>query len=174
MSTTDPLYLAYEYQVVRYLAQTYQQVYHWSRIPENVLKDSGFIHDFNEHRLQRVNAMKAGMAERNCVREYGLDAIAFDGQSYHGVQCKRWNAQCTLTAKDLGTFVSVIYMRMRVRNAKATGIIVTPARLQVDLRDDLQNSGVIQVVNLIPEDEEMHTDAVFATDAADTADSAGT
>eukprot|EP00965_Chrysotila_dentata_P073894 2440622-Pleurochrysis_carterae.AAC.1 len=114
--------------------------------------------------------MKAGMPERNHVREYGLDAIAFDGRSYHGVQCKRWDAKRTLTASDLGTFISVIYMRMRQRDANATGILVTPARLQVDLRDDLQNGGAIQVVNLIPEDEEMHIDAASATDAADAAD----
>eukprot|EP00965_Chrysotila_dentata_P022140 732985-Pleurochrysis_carterae.AAC.1 len=87
-STADPLYLAYEHQTVRYLAPTYEKVYHWSRIPEDVLKKSGFIHSFNRRRLERLNAVKAGTQtgtpEHNRVREYGLDAIAFDGHSYHG------------------------------------------------------------------------------------------
>eukprot|EP00965_Chrysotila_dentata_P162743 5374491-Pleurochrysis_carterae.AAC.1 len=44
------------YDAVRHLAMSYTCVYHWSTIPEAVLYKTGFIHNFNEHRLNRVRA----------------------------------------------------------------------------------------------------------------------
>eukprot|EP00965_Chrysotila_dentata_P139726 4619658-Pleurochrysis_carterae.AAC.1 len=106
-----PSYVEYELQSVRLLSHTYECVYHWNTIPEWVLEDAGFIHDFNKHRLNRIRRMHESKRSTeptvtNFMREYGLDAIAFDGASFHGVQCKMWRENRTITANDLGSFIS--------------------------------------------------------------------
>ena len=43
---------AYELQVVRYHQETYRQTtWHQEVIPENVYFESGYIHNWNKHRL---------------------------------------------------------------------------------------------------------------------------
>lgn len=46
--------IEYEFIAVWHLAMSHTCVYHWSTIPEAVLYKAGFIHNFNEHRLNGV------------------------------------------------------------------------------------------------------------------------
>jgi hypothetical protein len=49
-------FFLYELQCIKYHQETYgHQSWHWTQIPENVLFESGFIHDGNEYRLKRLS-----------------------------------------------------------------------------------------------------------------------
>lgn len=145
-------YLEYEYQCMLYHQQHHINsiVYHWSVIPLNILKDIGFIHDYNESRILRkkgcneTEKMNLHDGWKNMVREYGLDGLAIvingDDKTYHVIQSKCWNDNSYLTAKDLGTFLSVFSFRIQVKHQTAKGFIYYTGRVQSDLRDDIINS----------------------------------
>ncbi len=94
----------------------------------------------------------------NIIREYGLDGISFDGNAYHGIQSKLYNPKAYLTASDLGTFCNVISLRMRMKNQSSSGYLYHTGRLQLDLRDDIDNSQGQIIRHLLPYDENIQND----------------
>jgi hypothetical protein len=111
------------------------KVWHWNTIPYEHLEKSGYVHQFNSH---RINIQKK-------VNEFGLDGLAYDQETdtYHGIQCKYWNSNDYITAKDLGTFYQVIYNRLNKKNIKSKGFLYYTCRLQLDVRQDLFNQNII-------------------------------
>ena len=131
----------YELQVVAHHATaTGETVWHNEIIPEEELFQCGFIHDFNKHRLVRL-ALKADAEERQGprYRDYGMDFLsrATDDAgtvTYHAGQAK-YRSRGQVGANDLGTFINVVNNRLRT-----TGHIYTTVPLEVNLREDVQNS----------------------------------
>ena len=137
---------------------TNDETWHWKNIPESILFDSGFVTDFNKLRLRRKDFFEENNKYYNIVREYGLDGLSFDGNAYHGIQSKLYNIKSYLTASDVGTFLSVIYNRMMKKNPLSSGYLYYTGRLQLDLRDDIDNSKGQIVRTLLPYDENIQND----------------
>ncbi len=132
--------------------------WHWMNVPESVLLNSGYIHDFNRLRLKRKEAYERDGVFYNPIQEYGLDGFAEekcgeDRVIYHGIQAKLWNPKSILTATDLGTFFAAMLGRLRMKSSDSKGYIYHTCRLQADVRDDMLNTrGIIQQ-ELLPFDE---------------------
>ena len=131
----------YELQVVAtHAASTGETVWHNELIPEEELFQCGFIHDFNKHRLLRLAAKaEAQGREGPRFRDYGMDFLSLatndEGRAtYHAGQAKYRSRGC-IGANDLGTFQSVVWGRLQT-----TGHIYTTVPLEVNLREDVQNS----------------------------------
>ncbi len=140
---------------------TNHETWHWKNIPESILFDSGFVTDFNKLRLRRKDFFEENNKYYNIVREYGLDGLSFDGNAYHGIQSKLYNVKSYLTASDVGTFLSVIYNRMMKKNPLSSGYLYHTGRLQLDLRDDIDNSKGQIVRTLLHYDENIQNDFFY-------------
>ena len=103
--------------------------WHWSHLPESVLIDSGFFSKTFELRHLREQ-------HHGHIPEFGLDGIALHADGvYHGIQAKLWRT--VLCAGNLGTFLSVVYGRMRRKNSASTGFLYHTGTLDHHLRSDL-------------------------------------
>jgi len=112
---------------------TNQYVWHWKYIPEEHLYASGFITNYNLHRLKRKERLEE---DKNNIREYGLDGLALDENGiYHGLQAKCWHPKKYLTASDLGTFLAVVFTRLLPKNNLTIGYLYHTCRLQADVKD---------------------------------------
>jgi superfamily II DNA or RNA helicase len=126
----------YEHFIIKYHQDTYNHItYHWSNIPEEILYESGFINDTNKIRLQRKRDKTEGKI--NSIQEYGLDGIVKDGEIYHGIQAKCYDGKSYLKASDLGTFLSVLFLRMKTKNNVSKGYLYHTCKLESNLYDDL-------------------------------------
>jgi superfamily II DNA or RNA helicase len=133
----DPQYLLYEKQVVNHHTNTYNQTtWHQHLIPENVYFDSGYIHDWNKHRLRRIIEKREG---RQCplLPDYGLDFISYDpiNKSYHGGQVKMYE-KSRLTASDCATFLNCVNYRLNTKGYLYT----SKNKLECNFREDIQAS----------------------------------
>ena len=147
----------YEYYSIHHHQEKVNKIsWHWSQIPEYVLYESGFIHDYNKLRMKRKNVYQTEERYYNPIREYGLDGISFDGTSYHGIQSKLYEK--TLTSNDLGTFYSAIFNRMKIKNSLSKGYLYHSCKLQIDLKDDIDNSTGNIVRSLLSYDESIQND----------------
>jgi len=94
--------LQYEVQVVKQHHEKYNQLtWHQSVIPERVYHASGYINDYNKHRLNRkMNYRKS--KECTLLPDYGLDFISYDhlNDTYHGGQAIGWAAAKTIKKKS--------------------------------------------------------------------------
>ncbi len=138
----------YEHFVVKYHQDTYQHItYHWSAIPEEILYECGFINDTNKIRLQRKRDKEEGIT--NSIQEYGLDGIIKDENGiYHGLQAKCYDGRSYLKASDIGTFLSVLFLRMKSKNPLSKGYLYHTCKLESNLRDDIainENKDIIQI-----------------------------
>ncbi len=126
----------YEHFIIKYHQDTYNHItYHWSNIPEEILYECGFINDTNKIRLQRKRDKTEGKI--NSIQEYGLDGIVKDGEIYHGIQAKCYDGKSYLKASDLGTFLSVLFLRMKAKNDQSKGYLYHTCKLESNLYDDL-------------------------------------
>ncbi len=126
----------YEHFIIKYHQDTYNHItYHWSNIPEEILYECGFINDTNKIRLQRKRDKTEGKI--NSIQEYGLDGIVKDGKIYHGIQAKCYDGKSYLKASDLGTFLSVLFLRMKAKNDQSKGYLYHTCKLESNLYDDL-------------------------------------
>jgi phage/plasmid-associated DNA primase len=130
----------YEHQCIKYHQETYgHQSWHWTQIPENVLYESGFIHDGNEYRLKKKLKWEEKQEYYNPLQEYGLDGIALeinnDEKIYHGIQCKLWKYK--LSANDLGTFFMCIFGRLNKKNKNSKGFLYHSGPLEINFKEDL-------------------------------------
>ena len=127
----------YELQVVSHHARAFEHtVWHNDVIPEEELFQCGFIHDFNRHRLLRLAARAEAIGRDGPrFRDYGMDFLAKDVNGvYHAGQAK-FRSRGYIGANDLGTFQIVVYGR-----TQQPGYIYTTVPLEVNLREDVQNS----------------------------------
>ena len=139
---------AYELRVVRYHQETYRQTtWHQEVIPEHVYFESGYIHNWNKHRLGRI--MKRRETKRCALLpDYGLDFISHSTETntYHGGQVKlRSGTTSRLTASECASFINCVCLRL-----KTTGYLYTSnAKLEVNLKEDiLASNGQIQHIVL--------------------------
>ncbi|KAJ1401378.1 hypothetical protein B484DRAFT_405750, partial [Ochromonadaceae sp. CCMP2298] len=151
-------HLVYEHQIIQVHREQHplHVVYHWSRVPEDVLYKSGFVQDSGKlrqsrkkHREARYGGGSEGLAYFNPVGEYGLDGIAVEPppmpihaetetsaaapappSTYHGLQAKCYSG--TICASDLGTFL-VASDRLRRRSPLSRGYLYYTGRLQADV-----------------------------------------
>ncbi len=118
-----------------------QKSWHWKDIPIDILIKSGFIHDYNELLIKKKDFKEKKYS--NPIREYGLDGISLeikeDGtEVYHGIQCKLWNQGCSITSKNLGSFLEVIFMRMKKKNINSKGYLYHTCNIQKDLKESFK------------------------------------
>lgn len=140
-------YTVYEHDVMNYhRSSTGHKTWHWTQIPEEELFHAGYITDFNKYRLaKRLKKHRGG----GHLQEFGLDGLSRFSNTYHGIQAKKYNGM--ITANKLGTFFSVIYQRLKVKNQDSTGYFYFEGKLQVDLKDDFQNSNSIFAIPFTPQ-----------------------
>jgi len=139
MEADAPDHLRYEHQMVEEHAATHPgaEVHHWSRVPETMLIDAGYIHDANQWRIDRKRRLEPDEPSPNPVSDYGIDGLAKVGPGeFHGLQAKRRKAGSYLRAKDLGSFMAVA-QRMRVKHPASRGVVYTDSNLTRELADDL-------------------------------------
>ena len=154
-------YLEYELQCIEYHRIKYNhETYHWSNIPEDILYNSGFIHNYNELRLKRKFKLQNENKFYNPLQEYGLDGLSIeckDGLNiFNGIQSKYWNEKTYLTANDLGSFVNVIVFRLSKKNKESKGYLYYTCKLQIDLKDDFLNSDGIMNSIYLPFNKEQN------------------
>jgi superfamily II DNA or RNA helicase len=145
-----PEWLTYEHQAIEQHAETYPdaEVHHWSRIPETMLTDAGYIHAANQWRLDRKRRFNPDEASPNPVSDYGLDGLArIAPDEYHGIQAKRRKTGSYLRAADLGSFMAVV-QRMRVKHPDSRGFLYTDSKLTRELSDDLALVPGYEVVHM--------------------------
>ena len=138
----------YELQVVRYHQESYRQTtWHQEVIPEHVYFESGYIHNWNKHRLGRI--MKRRETKRCALLpDYGLDFISHSTETgtYHGGQVKlRTGTTGRLTASECASFINCVFCRL-----KTTGYLYTSTtKLEVNLKEDiLASNGQIEHIVL--------------------------
>ena len=143
--------LDYEILCINYHQNHYdQKTFHWKYIPEDILLESGFIHNYNEYRLKRK--LKWDEKKYNFLQEYGLDGISVENNDNNiicnGIQCKFYD-KTIITAKHLGTFLSVINNRLRMKNNNSKGYLYYTSKLEINLKEDFQNSkGIMNPIKL--------------------------
>lgn len=98
-----------EYCCILHQKEYNQTTYHWLKIPDKILIDSGLVLDENEIRKKRMK--NKDNDNNNIIREYGLDDISteiIDNKTiYHGLQMKLWNENSVLDSSHLGTFYDI-------------------------------------------------------------------
>ena len=147
MKRTTPEYTTYEYQVMdQHRQTTSHKTWHWNHIPEQELYNAGYITNFNKHRLAKRLKKNNGQ-----IGEFGLDGLAVDPTSntYHGIQAKRYTI-AKITADKLGTFLSVIHNRLKIKHHQSKGYLYYNGKLQIDLKEDLQNGNAILPIHFVP------------------------
>ncbi len=145
-----PEWLAYEHQAIEQHAATHPEaeVHHWSRVPEIMLTDAGYIHEINRWRLDRKRRFDPDKTSPNPLSDYGLDGLArVADDEYHGIQAKRRKTGSYLRASDLGSFMAVT-QRMRVRHPDSRGFLYTDSKLTRELADDLTLVPGYEVVHM--------------------------
>ena len=131
----------YEHAVVAQHRQalSFTEAAHWSDVPEDWLRDAGYIHDFNQRRLNRLNAVTEA---RNPLRDYGLDGMGKttlpDGTVYFQALQAKYYHDKKVTASDIGSFL-LKATGMYLHNPLSKGFLYTTTKLQADLRDEVRN-----------------------------------
>ena len=143
-------YVQYEHAVIEY-HNTFEKscAWHWERIPEDILWESGYITDYSKQRHQRLMKAKKG---ENPLRDYGLDGIhrmIVDGRTiYGGLQMKYFD-KSKVTAKHIGSFFN-IQSRMRLKYPESQGFLYSTTRLEPELKDSCKDPNFIIQHRLYP------------------------
>ena len=127
---------AFELYVIIYHKEKYgDEIWGAGYIPEEELYNSGFIHDSNKQRLNRIARRREAEGRVILISDYGMDFLSKDKNGeYHVIQAKNYN-KTKVTAKHLGTFFSVIINRV-----KGTSYIYTTSPLEINLEETIQHS----------------------------------
>lgn len=127
----------YEREMVRHhiLTTPDTEAWHWPVVPEEHLYESGYITDFNKHRLERLMRKKDKKEGENRVRDYGFDGLAITRIGsvvvYSGLQAKYYTNK-QVCASDIGSFILKQNSLTR-RNPLSKGYLYTTSKLQADL-----------------------------------------
>ena len=129
--------MAYERAMILQHAKTFPQydVYGWTDVPEQLLYEQGYIHDFNQHRLARLMLRDTGTV--NHLKDFGVDGLAKLKETtikslprFHLLQAKCYNEQSYLCAKDLGSF----FFTLLNPKQSTMGYLYYTCKLQIDLQ----------------------------------------
>ena len=93
----------YEFYIVKHHSKKYNHVvWHTDVIPEQELLNSGFIHNFNSHRLLRIARLRESQGKViRLFDDYGMDFLAKDADNkYHAGQVKHYTSR-KVSANDL-------------------------------------------------------------------------
>lgn len=119
-----------------------QEVWHNQLIPEEVYWRSGYINDFNKHRLNRIMERNKLKKKDTLLPDYGIDFLSYDNvtEKYHAGQAKCYE-KSRVTAKDCITFTNSVAFHL-----KTTGYLYTSRdKLEAYLRENIQAScGLIE------------------------------
>ena len=132
----------YEYAVVeQHRLRPHTRAWHWTNVPEELLFESGYIHDYSRTRKERLMRKKTPQQGVNRARDYGLDGLAVvtmpDGSIlYHGLQAKYFHKR-RVTAGDIGTFLFKLF-DLRTRIPTSVGYLYTSTRLEAEMADGVQ------------------------------------
>ena len=130
----------YEHEVIRQHSQLpVTEAWHWSRAPEEILYESGYINSFSKERherLMRKRELKEGV---NRVTDYGFDGIArtktSTGNVYSGIQAKYY-CNRKVTGEKIGSF-AIMQMKLICKNSQSKGYLYTSTRLEPNVADTL-------------------------------------
>jgi superfamily II DNA or RNA helicase len=131
----------YEYEMVRKHSEIPNtEAYHWSLIPEDWLYEAGYIHDYNQHRLERLIHKKEYIPGKNRLKDYGFDGLARqkcdNDYVYQGLQAKYYSQK--VTSNDIGSFL-VAQIGLNTKDRRSTGYLYTTSDLQEDLCGFISN-----------------------------------
>lgn len=138
-------YLNFEYYCInKHIIDTNNETYHWSKIPDKILIDSGYFENEEELRQRRKN-------KNGVLQEYGIDAISIRKNNnneniYNPLQMKLWKN--TICANDLGTFMSVYYNRFYNLSKESKGYIYHISKLENTFYKDIQKTNNIISIKL--------------------------
>jgi len=130
----------YEHEVIRKHSQIPDtEAWHWSRAPEEILYDSGYINSFSKERHERLMRKKEAQEGVNRVTDYGFDGIArtntSTGSVYGGIQAKYY-CNSKVTAGDIGSFL-LMQMKLICKNSQSKGYLYTATSLEPNVTDTL-------------------------------------
>ena len=121
-------------------------VWLWHNVPEEVLINAGYITNTEKYR-KKILKLPLPVINTNYVRDYGVDGMAKNGNIYTAIQAKHYTDK-RICAKDVGSFQSVVFNRLKIKNPKNNGVLYHTSKLQSDLKKDLLNGGVISTHKL--------------------------
>ena len=139
--TTKEIGQEYEYFCIPFHRDTYgHKTYHWINIPEDYLEKSGYVQDFNRHRIERQRRQNGE------ITEYGIDGMAYDevNDVYHILQMKCYEKN-HVSANDLGTFLSVHYHRTNKKNDKSLAYLYYTSKLESNFIEDIKGTNIIPI-----------------------------
>ena len=143
-----PFHLLYEKQVVAEHSRRYRQTtWHNHLIPEDVYHASGYINDWNRHRLERIIRNNKTNNKSLLLGDYGIDFISHDAErdTYHAGQAKCYE-KSRVTAGDCITFTNTVAFQMHT-----TGYLYTSRdRLEPYLRENIAASRGLLVHEVMP------------------------
>ena len=116
-------WLQYEYQCCSNI-----NALHWSRIPEDWLHESGYIHSFNQQRLSRFSKIPDVGFDFMIREEVDNEII------YHGGQCKHYSTNVCL--KDVGTFF-IKQGLLHMKNNNSIGYLYTSGEISPSLKETI-------------------------------------
>jgi superfamily II DNA or RNA helicase len=135
----------YEYFCIDKHRETHgHETYHWNDVPEKYLEQCGYITDYNRQRMQRQHA------KIDRITDYGLDGIAYDKENnvFYGLQMKYYD-KTPVTASAGGSFLTVFYQRMAIKNKNSRAYLYYSSSIQRDLAEDFKNAGFITPVHML-------------------------
>jgi superfamily II DNA or RNA helicase len=129
-------WLLFEHRALNEHVQCYGHVaWHASVLPENELYEAGLIHNFNEHRMNRIRMRREREGKAFQYRDYGMDFLAKSPSgTYHACQAKHYTTR-KVTANDVGTFLAILMGQL-----PNTGYLYTSGPVEVNFRECVQNS----------------------------------
>jgi superfamily II DNA or RNA helicase len=135
----------YEYFCINKHRETYgHETYHWNDVPEKYLEQCGYFTDYNRQRMQRQQA------KIDRITDYGLDGIAYDKENnvFYGLQMKYYDKK-PVTAEAGGSFLTVFYQRLAIKNKNSRAYLYYSSSIQRDLAEDFKNAGFITPVHML-------------------------
>ena len=141
-NTNTPKWLEYEYMSIQKHSRDNpdHMMFHWGNLPENLLEDSGYIHDKNKVRKKRMitKANKKAKDNNKPPQEYGLDGLGYcyksDGKiTYLPFQAK-FRTSRALTGSSLGTF-HIACSNIIHKHPTSIGYLYYTSKLQSDVEE---------------------------------------
>ena len=124
MITNKQIGYSYEYFILNKIKHNYDQVWHWSKVPEYVLYDLNIIRDYNIFTKYRY--------------DIGADLVAKKDDKYYFIQCKNFSK--TILMDHLAGFYFLLH------EYNLNGILYYSGKLSQRVLD--LSTGKIQFINL--------------------------
>ena len=112
---------------------------HWSNVPHTVLYDSGYINDYNRHRLVKLITLKEENNNINFLQDVGVDFIGIGTNNYISGQCKLYKSNISI--EDVGTWINKTWIMNR-KNPLNTGILCSATKCTRKLTEDMLALGL--------------------------------